>query len=597
VSASFRSLFQVDIAFEDLLDNFIQHFTEDKQRANRNSSIDLSGVDFKSSQVLTISPEEEIVITTTPDSESLKSYRVRTAEVKDGNRWVTQYSIHQSIASMKETSLVVEIDSPLHPYSRRPVWPQIPRLLSNLIEQLEPRDLGFSVFVPLSFRNRKDVPEVISYLEDSKRRTSLLIAVNPGNDNWDEYTGLVNQLLMQTGGTSSAVVFDSQSADYFNDLVPDSYSISRDYFRVFNPKLRLSENYQAHRHRKISISDLDDKGIEKVAREIATITRSNVTTRSFPLSIQRRESSMNALEQIVLARGVRTTPKQHHAQSLTEFSSEFMIVNPKSPQSELAKAISDFRLLVGRDYIDPSELVDLAMNKNRLESLAIELRKMNEERDNLILMSMELREDLDEETLGRLELFEEKSKLEAEIRYLRESLMNTRSAELAYESIPEGEYEPLPLTFEEVLTRFDQLAFVTFTGDPARALSLDDIDTGSSAPHCWEYLQVLDDYARAKIMKVFDNNFMQYLKNTPSGFKTMSSHKYAPLESEQTANRKFLLEARTFDVPHEVDPSGKALMEAHLKLSRRIRIHFLDDTRATGQVYVGFIGNHLPLVN
>ena len=222
---------------------------------------------------------------------------------------------------------------------------------------------------------------------------------------------------------------------------------------------------------------------------------------------------------------------------------------------------------------------------------------MNEERDNLLLISMELREDLDEETLGRLELFEEKSKLEAEIRYLRESLMNTRSAELAYESVPEGQYEPLPLTFQEVLMRFDQLAFVTFTGDPTKALSLDDIDTGSSAPHCWEYLQVLDDYARAKVMNAFDNNFMQYLKHTPSGFKTMSSHKYAPLESEQTANRKSLLEARTFDVPYEVDPSGKALMESHLKLSRRIRIHFLDDTRATGQVYVGFIGNHLPLVN
>jgi hypothetical protein len=210
---------------------------------------------------------------------------------------------------------------------------------------------------------------------------------------------------------------------------------------------------------------------------------------------------------------------------------------------------------------------------------------------------MELREDLDEEALGRLELFEQKSKLEAEIRYLRESLVNTRNAELAYESMPEGQYEPLPLTFQEVLNRLEELAFVTFTGDPAETSTLDDIDTGSSAPHCWEYLQVLDDYARAKVMKAFDNNFMQFLKHTPSGFRTMSSHKYAPVESEQTANRKSLLEVRTFNVPYEVDPSGKALMEAHLKLSRRIRIHFLDDTRVSGQVYVGYIGNHLPLVS
>ncbi len=597
MSASFRSLFQVDVAFENLLDSFIHHFTEDSQRAKRNSSIDFSLVDFKSSQVLTISPEEEIVITITPDSESLQSYRLRTAEVKDGNRWVTQYSIHQSIVSIKESSLVVEIDSPLHAYSRRPVWPQVPRLLSSLIEQLEPFDLGFSVSVPLCYRNREDVPALISYLEDSKRRSSVLIAVNPGNENWDEYTGLVKQLLMETGGTSTAVVLDSKAADYFNDLVADSYSISRDCFRIFNPKLRFSENYQAHRHRKIPISDLDEKGIEKVAREIATITRGNVTTRSFPLSIQRRESLINVLEQSVLAHGIRSTLTQHKVQSSANFSSEFTIVNPESPQSEVAKAISEFKLLVGRDFIEPSELVDLAMNKIRIDSLSVELSNRNEERDNLILTSMELREDLDEETLGRLELFEEKGKLEAEIRFLRESLVNTRSAELAYESVPEGQYEPLPLTFQEVLIRFDQLAFVTFTGDSSKTLSLDDIDTGSSAPHCWEYLQVLDDYARSKVLKAFDNNFMQYLKHTPSGFKTMSFHKYAPLESEQTANRKSLLEARTFNVPYEVDPSGKALMESHLKLSRRIRIHFLDDTRANGQVYVGFIGNHLPLVN
>jgi hypothetical protein len=96
-------------------------------------------------------------------------------------------------------------------------------------------------------------------------------------------------------------------------------------------------------------------------------------------------------------------------------------------------------------------------------------------------------------------------------------------------------------------------------------------------------------------MQIFDNNFMQYLRNTPSGLRSLSYHKYAPVESEQTGNRKSLLDARTFPVPIEVDPSGNALMESHLKLSRRIRIHFLDDTRGTGLIYVGFIGNHLPL--
>jgi hypothetical protein len=597
VSISFRSLIQVDVSYELLLEEFVQHFVTDTKRTARNSEIDLSVVDFKSSQVLTISSEMEIVITKTPNSESLQSYRVRTAEVKDENRWVTHYSIHQSVASTRESSLVVEIDSPLHPYSRQPMWPQIPRLLSNLLEQLEPLDLGFSVHVPKSYRNREDAPKLISYLGDSKRRSSLLIAVNPGNENWDEFSGLARQLLNETGGTATAVILDSKVADYFNELVPEAYAISREFFRIFNPQLNFGENYQAHRHRKIPLSDLDDIGIEKVAKEIAAITRGNANNRSFPLSIQKRESAINSLEQNVLAHGKRISPKQHKQNSSISNPYQVSILNPDSSPTEISNAVIEFKLLLGKNYIEPSELVDLAMNRKRLDSLALELSKLNDERDDLILTSMQLREDLDEEALGRLELFEQKSRLDAEIRYLRESLVNTRSAELAYESMPEGQYEPLPLTFQEVLTRVAELAFVTFTGDPSETTSLDDIDTGSSAPHCWEYLQVLDDYGRAKVMKAFDNNFMQFLKHTPSGFRTISSHKYAPVESEQTANRKSLLEVRTFNVPYEVDPSGRALMEAHLKLSRRIRIHFLDDTRETGQIYVGYIGNHLPLVN
>ena len=164
MSISFRSLIQVDVPLELLFDDFVQLFITDTKRAIRNSEIDLSSVDFKSSQVISISPEMEIVITKSPSSESLKSYRVRTAEVKDKNRWVTQYSIHQSVASTKKSSLVVEIDSPLHPYSRQPMWPQIPRLLTNLLDQLEPLDFGFPVNSAQSCRNREDALKLISYL-------------------------------------------------------------------------------------------------------------------------------------------------------------------------------------------------------------------------------------------------------------------------------------------------------------------------------------------------------------------------------------------------------------------------------------------------
>lgn len=597
MSISFRSLIQVDVPFNLLLGEFLKQFELDTKRAVRNSKINWNSIDFKSSQVITISPEIEIVVSRTPSSESLQSYRVRTGELRNSDRWVTKYSIHESVASTKESALVVEIDSPLQPYSRQPMWPQVPRLLTNLIEQLEPLDVGFSLNNPLNYSDMADVRNIISYLENSKRRSSLLVAVNTVSENLDDFTGMTRQLLKETGGTATAVIVDSKAANYFNELVPEGYAISREYFRIFNPQLNFAENFQAHRHRKIPLSDLDEKGIEKVTKEIAIISRVNSDKRSFPLSIQKRENVIRKLEQSVLAHGKRV-PQNHIDFNSPQYSShQVSIFNPMASPIDVSEAISEFKSLIGKNFIEPNELVELAMNLKRLDSLALELSQVNEERDNLILTSLELREDLDEEALGRMELFEQKSKLEAEIRYLRESLVNTRNAELAYESIPEGQYEPLPLTFREVLVRLEELVFVTFTGDTAETCSLDDIDTGSSAPHCWEYLQVLDDYARSKVTTDFDKNFMQFLKHTPAGFKTLSYHKYAPVESEQTANRKSLLKVRTFNVPYEVDPSGKALMEAHLRLSRRIRIHFLDDTRVSGRIYVGYIGKHLPLVS
>jgi hypothetical protein len=57
--------------------------------------------------------------------------------------------------------------------------------------------------------------------------------------------------------------------------------------------------------------------------------------------------------------------------------------------------------------------------------------------------------------------------------------------------------------------------------------------------------------------------------------------------------------ARTFRVPEEVDPSGRILMEAHIKL-RPVgypapRMYFHDDTAgATGKIWIGYLGEHLP---
>ncbi|MEV6982999.1 hypothetical protein AB0M95_17280 [Sphaerisporangium sp. NPDC051017] len=57
--------------------------------------------------------------------------------------------------------------------------------------------------------------------------------------------------------------------------------------------------------------------------------------------------------------------------------------------------------------------------------------------------------------------------------------------------------------------------------------------------------------------------------------------------------------SRVFGVPQEVHPSGRVFMEAHIKLRKggvpAPRVHFHDDSGgATGKVWVGYVGDHLP---
>jgi hypothetical protein len=69
-------------------------------------------------------------------------------------------------------------------------------------------------------------------------------------------------------------------------------------------------------------------------------------------------------------------------------------------------------------------------------------------------------------------------------------------------------------------------------------------------------------------------------------------------ESEQVLLNDRFRSARVFTVPTEVDPTGTAMMAAHVRIggprAPEPRLHFLDDTDRTGQVIVGYIGPHLP---
>jgi hypothetical protein len=106
----------------------------------------------------------------------------------------------------------------------------------------------------------------------------------------------------------------------------------------------------------------------------------------------------------------------------------------------------------------------------------------------------------------------------------------------------------------------------------------------------------LQSFAQARVAGDFEGNVEQWCRDCPPGARIVSANALSMTEHETVQNHKAMRDARTFAVPKTVHPDGRVAMWAHYKIDIRDpapRLHFHDDTRGTGKVYVGYIGRHL----
>ncbi|WP_157099326.1 hypothetical protein [Microbispora sp. ATCC PTA-5024] len=119
------------------------------------------------------------------------------------------------------------------------------------------------------------------------------------------------------------------------------------------------------------------------------------------------------------------------------------------------------------------------------------------------------------------------------------------------------------------------------------------------AGKAWDAMRALDDFARARSSGEFAGGFHDWCIHGEPGRRVIPLGMLAMRESTSVSNNAKFSEPRTFPVPHEVNPSGKIFMEAHVKL-RAVgypapRLYFHDDSGgATGKVWIGYLGDHLP---
>lgn len=112
-------------------------------------------------------------------------------------------------------------------------------------------------------------------------------------------------------------------------------------------------------------------------------------------------------------------------------------------------------------------------------------------------------------------------------------------------------------------------------------------------------LAALNSYAEARGTGGWNNTFLAWCMEPPSGGYAVPATWVALNESETTNTVPRLREARTFAVPRLVTAAGRLYMPAHIKIQQGgtscPRIHFHDDSGgATGRIYVGYVGDHLP---
>ncbi|MFC4529405.1 hypothetical protein [Sphaerisporangium dianthi] len=168
-------------------------------------------------------------------------------------------------------------------------------------------------------------------------------------------------------------------------------------------------------------------------------------------------------------------------------------------------------------------------------------------------------------------------------------------------AVPEEVFHPDSLS-EALIEARSRLTHVVIGDTDSPAARLDVVYPGlrrSWAGKAWDALHALNDFARARSSGEYAGGFYDWCAVGVPGRYTVPTGMLVMRESKSVTSRDKFRDPRTFPVPTEVDARGEILMEAHIKL-RAVgypapRMYFHDDSGgATGKVYVGYLGGHLP---
>lgn len=569
-------------------------------------------------QVANLGRDAEGLLLVRDEPDGTRRLRMRTVETKGRAAWTTQLTLEVPGRPTLTPWLMVEVEGPKEA--------DPPNLARNLLDVM-PGTQGATTFnAEPQLVTVEGVDELLRSILDNDRRTLLFVAGSDSELDLSSWRTFVGRLLKKTVGLASGYVLDPAATEELSLRLGSDHKVLPWTMRTFRPGVDPSQPLDARRHRVLSTGTI----IGEHENQIATMLGRRASEVCLDAPLPGRAKRVDRLFQsetndlLVGMLGTDTVSETTDSQEATPSGLDMAPESGLIREDALAEppalsitepastALSPTLLDAARKIVGPVEdqeelvlqLLGLAKQAARAresqDQVSRRLKKYEQDAADWDEAKRELRQQVVDAQLEQLVISEDLAVSDRRVRHLRTQLMRVDAAAEAW-SEPEAELRPE--AYEDLLALLPDLHHVTFTGDESLMLGLDKHDPNAVWPgKIWDIACTLEDYGACVLDGRHDGDVDSYLRDTPVGCRKYSG-KHAPDETPLLKNTPRYAKERLFRVPEEVEPSGRVFMGAHFRVGQlgmiSPRLHYLNDVRRTGRIYIGYVGPHLlsPLTN
>lgn len=644
MAIGYRSLFKVPADKDPIkfIEDHIRSWLEEK---HLNSSTRLSVTDWARPGIHELGTGVELRLAHRTIDEPSRDYRLyRLAETTNLGRFVVSIYVVSGLDSNDKTpNVAIEVDHPSEDPTTAILETGTPRLVGQILNSLKIFD-GRAQITGRPIRiTRKNSAVLIDAITGPHRNAAVIAAGSPSDDADDRWEEIVQSLTRNSVGLAAVYSVDADALAEIDDELGPSHQIGAGHVRTYEPRVNLKDADDAVRHRWLAPATLTRSLTPyfKVHGELqsthAASIRRRFIEREIPSSItiamavlRREERAMHrgsiaerdiaAAVAGMAAEATIDTPPVVHDVIEPQFAEEgkpedIQVTAAVDKPGITQKFMARIKRLVDRwlpqstrSEVTPESLSELEMFivsinsqlKTSQEQIT-ELEEANEQLEAEMLSSRTLADDLEIElTLVQGDSVDRERHISELWTTIAKNNIRTLELDRADNDwAAPGSMEELVNLLSPGNEVHKAINFVQFTGATDGAKQMDDrYKAGRYNTTIWQGVRALHDYAAAKNNGSFNGDFFMYLNSPAVTGQKIPTKQYAPRESESVKNNDRWRGMRNFPVPVDVDPSGYAYMDAHLKPSHQDtfapRVHFYDDTGgATGKIYVGYVGRHL----